>query len=131
MLPRSALASTRPWLLLACVRACVQPLTPMLHLSNLSDMRGAISGYTEGLARTLQALALSLGDLEAFYWGLPQSAAAAPTAAAAAAVPHSASGRNALVANNVPYMLHGRCAAFGICSCSRTAEYQGGQAARG
>lgn len=41
-----------------------QPLTPLLHLS---DLRVAVPGYTEGPARVFKALAMSLVALEALY----------------------------------------------------------------
>jgi len=45
-------------------KVCIQPLTPMLHLS---DMRGWVPGYTEVLARTLKALVWASKDLKDFY----------------------------------------------------------------
>lgn len=45
-------------------KACSQPLTPMLHLS---DLRCSVPGYTESLARALKALVLTLDRLIDFY----------------------------------------------------------------
>lgn len=44
--------------------ALPQPLTPILHLS---DMRLSVPGYTEYVAHVLKALVLALQDLVRFY----------------------------------------------------------------
>ena len=51
-----------------------QPLTPMLHLS---DLRLVVPGYTESLARVLKALALTLADLQRLYKEQPGDVPAA------------------------------------------------------
>lgn len=54
-----------------CFWCPLQPLTPMLHLS---DMRWADPNYTGNAMRVLKALALSLADLEDLYQQrLPQA----------------------------------------------------------
>jgi hypothetical protein len=54
----------------------LQPLTPALHLS---DMRGAVPGYTEMVARALKASLLTLDDLRAFYARFEQPNPSLPT----------------------------------------------------
>ena len=66
----------------------MEPLTPTLHLS---DMTGAIPGYTEGVARVFKALALGINLLSKKYKKLETSAPK----------PHSAAG----VKKGIPYFL--------------------------
>ena len=52
----------------------LQPLTPMLHLS---DLRLVAPGYTESLARVFKALTLTLVGLEMLYQEQPGDVPAA------------------------------------------------------
>ena len=51
-------------LYLSSCKICCEPLTPLLHLS---DMRLAVPGYTEMLARTMKALVMTLQKLQELY----------------------------------------------------------------
>ena len=61
-------------LYLSSNKICCEPLTPLLHLS---DMRLAVPGYTEMLARTMKALVMTIEKLqklyEPFYSGTQES----------------------------------------------------------
>lgn len=75
---------------------CSQPLTPALHLS---DLRHAVPGYTEQVARTLKATVETLGKLCEVYREFSDCAAAE----AVGAPP-----RDAEIQAGLPYMLRGR-----------------------
>ena len=51
-------------LYLSSDKICCEPLTPLLHLS---DMRLAVPGYTEMLARTMKALVMTIEKLKELY----------------------------------------------------------------
>ncbi len=74
-------------------KVCSQPLTPMLHLS---DMRWAVVGYTEALVRTFKALVLGIQKLQSFYARF--SSEAQPSGVA----------RDAELEKGIPYMLRNR-----------------------
>jgi hypothetical protein len=74
-------------------KICSQPLTPALHLS---DLRSAVPGYTELVARALKATVLTVGRLRGVYKENGDKEVAGAT-------------RDSEIRDGIPYMLRKRC----------------------